>query len=139
MAVSHCLDSNVLVYAFSKVSRDAGKSRVAREWIAREDWGVSVQVLQEFYVNAVRGPQDLGHDDALAMIAEIADSRPVIAVDLPLIRHAFQLKSRYRIAYWDAAILAGARRLGASILVSEDLSHGQDYGGVKVLNPFLNA
>jgi len=52
MAVAHCLDSNVLVYAFSKAPRDAAKARVAREWISREDWGASVQILQEFYVNA---------------------------------------------------------------------------------------
>ncbi len=136
MAVTHCLDSNVLVYAFSKAPRDAPKLRIAREWIAREDWGVTVQVLQEFYVNAVRTPHDLGHEDALAMIEEIAHSRPVGVSDLPLMRHALQLKSRYRIAYWDAAIIAGARRLGASVLVSEDLSHGQDYGGVRVFNPF---
>ena len=139
MAVTHCLDSNVLVYAFSKASRDAAKSRIARGWIAREDWGVTVQVLQEFYVNAVRTPHELGHEDALAMIEEIAHSRPVGVLDLPLMRHALQLKSRYRIAYWDAAIIAGARRLGASVLVSEDLAHGQDYAGVRVLNPFSHA
>ena len=136
MAVTHCLDTNVLLYAFSKAPRDGAKARIAREWIAREDWGVSVQVLQEFYVNAVRTPHELGHDDALAMIEEIADSRAVVVIDLPLMRHALQLKNRYRIAYWDAAVIAGARRLGASVLVSEDLSHGQDYGGVRVLNPF---
>jgi predicted nucleic acid-binding protein len=135
--VANCLDSNVLVYAFSKSSRDAQKARVARDWIARPDWGVSVQVLQEFYVNALRPPHELGHDDALALIEEIAGSRPVVAVDLALMRHALQLKSRYGIAYWDAAVVAGARRLGAPILVSEDLSHGQDYGGVRVVNPFV--
>jgi len=139
VAVKHCLDSNVLVYAFSKAPRDAAKARVAREWIAREDWGVTVQVLQEFYVNAVRTPHELGHDDALAMIEEIAGSRPVGVIDLSLMRHALQLKNRYRIAYWDAAVIAGARRLGASVLVSEDLAHGQDYGGVRVLNPFSPA
>lgn len=139
MAVTHCLDTNVLLYAFSKVARDAGKARIARQWIAREDWGVTVQVLQEFYVNAVRTPHELGHEEALAMIAEIADSRPVGVIDLPLMRHALQVKSRYGIAYWDAAVIAGARRLGASVLVSEDLAHGQDYAGVRVLNPFSPA
>lgn len=137
--VAHCLDSNVLVYAFSTAQRDAAKMRIAREWIAREDWGVTVQVLQEFYVNAVRAPHQLNHEDALAMIEEIAHSRPVGVTDLPLVRHALQLKSRYRIAYWDAAIIAGARRLGASVLVSEDLAHGQDYSGVRVFNPFSRA
>lgn len=136
MAIAHFLDSNVLLYAYSKAPRDARKARVAREWLAREDWGVSVQVLQEFYVNVLRSPHDLGHDDAVAMVDEIADSRPVSAVDLPLLRQALQVKARYGISYWDAAVIAAARRLGATLLVSEDLSHGQDYGGVRVLNPF---
>ena len=138
MAVSHCLDTNVLIYAFSKASGDVAKTRIARDWVNREDWGLTVQVLQEFYVNAVRAPHQLGHDDALAMIEEIASSRPVAAIDIPLMRHALQLKSRYHISYWDAAVVAGARRLGASVLVSEDLAHGQDYGGVRVLNPFAS-
>lgn len=100
---------------------------------------MTVQVLQEFYVNAVRAPHALGHADALAMVEEIAASRPVGVVDMPLMRHALQLKSRFGIAYWDAAVIAGARRLGASILVSEDLADGQDYGGVRVLDPFAAA
>jgi len=138
MAVAYCLDSNVLVYAFSKAPRDAAKARVAREWISRGDWGASVQILQEFYVNAVR-KHGLSHEDALAMVEEIAGSRPVIPIDVPLMRHALQLKSRYGIAYWDAAVIAGAHRLGASTLVSEDLAHGQGYGGVRVFNPFAGS
>lgn len=133
---SHCLDTNVLLYAFSTTPSDVAKATIARDWISREDWGVPVQVLQEFYVNAVRSPGALSHDDALAMIEEIASSRPVAATDLPLMRHALQLKNRYGIAYWDAAVVAGARRLGASVLVTEDLSDGQNYGGVRVVNPF---
>jgi predicted nucleic acid-binding protein len=139
VAATHCLDTNVLLYAFSKSPRDAAKARIARQWIAREDWGTTIQVLQEFYVNAVRAPHELDHEVALAMIAEIADSRPVGITDLPLMRLALQLRSRYRIAYWDAAVIAGARRLGASVLVSEDLAHGQDYAGVQVVNPFTPA
>ena len=60
MAGSHCLDANVLVYAFSSAGRDAAKARIAREWINREDWGVTVQVLQEFCVSAIRTPYQLG-------------------------------------------------------------------------------
>jgi predicted nucleic acid-binding protein len=136
MATAYCLDTNILIYAFSKSARDAIKAGTARQWIAREDWGATVQVLQEFYVNAVRTPHGLDHDEARAMIEEIASSRPVVSIDVPLMRLALQIKNRYRVSYWDAAIIAGARRLGAGVLVSEDLSHGQDYGGVRVLNPF---
>lgn len=136
MATAYCLDTNILIYAFSKSARDATKANTARQWIAREDWGATVQVLQEFYVNAVRTPHGLDHDEAQAMIEEIASSRPIVGIDMPLMRLALQIKNRFGVSYWDAAVIAGARRLGAGVLVSEDLSHGQDYGGVRVLNPF---
>lgn len=53
-------------------------------------------------------------------------------------RLALQIRRRYELAYWDAAVVAGAHRLGAAVLVSEDYSHGQDYGGVRALNPFVS-
>jgi predicted nucleic acid-binding protein len=43
---------------------------------------------------------------------------------------------RYVISYWDAAIIEASRALGCAIVLSEDLSHGQDYDGVTVQNPF---
>lgn len=136
MTTAYCLDTNILIYAFSKSARDAAKAGTARQWIAREDWGATVQVLQEFYVNAVRTPHGLGHDEVQAMIEEIASSRPIVGIDMPLMRLALQIKNRFGVSYWDAAVIAGERRLGAGALVSENLSHGQDYGGVRVLNPF---
>ena len=136
MAVAHCLDTNVLLYAFSSAGRDAAKADVARRWIDREDWGLTVQMLQEFYVNAARGPNALGHDEAAAIVEEIASNRTVVSVDPGCVRLGLRLKRRYNLAYWDAAVVAGAHYLGATVLVSEDFSHGQDYGGVRVLNPF---
>ena len=46
---------------------------------------------------------------------------------------------RYRISFWDALIVAAARKAGASVLYSEDLNHGQTFGSVQVLNPFLES
>jgi predicted nucleic acid-binding protein len=40
------------------------------------------------------------------------------------------------ISYWDAAIVAAAKKLGCHTLYSEDLNDGQDYDGVTVVNPF---
>jgi predicted nucleic acid-binding protein len=54
-------------------------------------------------------------------------------------RHALQLKNRYGMAYWEAAMIAGVRRLGASVLVGEELADGQDDAGVQVLNAFARA
>ena len=53
-----------------------------------------------------------------------------------LYRRAVRLAQRYGVHPYDAAILAAAQELGARTLYSEDLSHGQTYDGVKVVNPF---
>jgi predicted nucleic acid-binding protein len=58
-------------------------------------------------------------------------------IDPSLIKTAIATSQRFRIAYWDAAIIAAAERLGAETLFTEDLNHGQSYGSVRVINPFL--
>ncbi len=63
-------------------------------------------------------------------------SRPFVPTDISLIRSAIATSERYQISYWDAAILAAAERIGAGILYTEDLNHGQRYGSVLVQNPF---
>jgi predicted nucleic acid-binding protein len=47
------------------------------------------------------------------------------------------IHSRYPISHWDSLILASAREADCSVVNTEDLSHGQDFDGVKVINPFL--
>lgn len=130
------LDTNVLLYAISSAPAEASKRRVARELLAGDDWGVSTQVLQEFYVNATRAPKPaMTHEQAEAAVRELL-LRPIVPTDAGLVLRALALKKRYRLAYWDAAVVAAAEALGASILYSEDLSDGQAYAGVRVLNPF---
>jgi predicted nucleic acid-binding protein len=70
-------------------------------------------------------------------VERIAASRPVQAVDRELVLAALSLRNRYNLSHWDAAILCAAARLGAHTVISEDLSHGQRYDGITVLNPFL--
>ena len=57
--------------------------------------------------------------------------------DRELVLAALSLRNRYNLSHWDAAILCAAARLGAHTVISEDLSHGQRYDGITVLNPFL--
>jgi predicted nucleic acid-binding protein len=53
-----------------------------------------------------------------------------------LVLAAMETRDRFGISYWDAAIVEAARTLGCAEVLSEDLSHGQDFDGVRVLNPF---
>lgn len=130
------VDTNVLLYAMSTVPEEADKRQQARMILAQPDWGVSIQVLQEFYVNATRPPQPaMQHEDAEATIVQLL-LRPVAECNAALVLEALRLKARYRLSYWDAAIVAAALQLGASVLYSEDLQSGQVFEGVQVVNPF---
>ena len=61
---------------------------------------------------------------------------PILPVTEDLVFAAIEVKTRHQISYWDAAIIAAAEALGARELYSEDLNDGQDYGPVRVVNPF---
>ena len=52
---------------------------------------------------------------------------------------AFQIEDQARIGFWDALIIQSAQTAGTEVLFSEDLSHGQTYGSVRVVDPFKNA
>ena len=131
------VDTNVLLYAVSTAPGEASKARVARGLLDADDLALSVQVLQEFYVQATRtGRADrLSHEQA-AVLVESWLRFPAQETTVPLLRGALELKRRHRLSYWDAAIIEAARLLGCDTLLSEDLAHGRSYDGVRVTDPF---
>ncbi len=137
MNVDAFIDTNVLLYAVSTAENETDKRAAARKILAGSNWGLSIQVLQEFYVNLVRPSRCvMTHADAVAAISLLL-RRPTAPMDAALLMEALRLKNRFQVSYWDAAIIAAANTLGASVLYSEDLNHGQHYDGVRVINPFL--
>ena len=132
------VDTNVLLYAVSTAGAEAAKRLTARAILEREDLVLSVQVLQEFYVQATRPtkPDRLAHDPAVTLIESSLRFR-VIETTVPLMAHALATALRWRISYWDAAIVEAARIGGCSTLLSEDLQPGMNFAGVTVENPFM--
>lgn len=131
------VDTNILLYAVCAGKADRTKAEVAREILRRDDIAVSVQVLQEFYVQATRPGrvQPLSHEEAAELIS-LWLRFTVVELSVALMQSALRLKRRYQTSYWDAAILAAAVSAGCKTLFSEDLNGGQDYDGVRVVNPF---
>jgi predicted nucleic acid-binding protein len=135
MNVEAVLDTNVLVYSVSRLESDREKRDRAQE-LMRKPFGVSGQILQEFYVNVTRKIQKpLPPELALEWVEQL-EQQPCISVDATLVKNGIVTSERYRISYWDGAILAAAEALGAETLYTEDLNHRQLYGSVRVLNPF---
>jgi predicted nucleic acid-binding protein len=139
MSVEAFLDTNVLVYAAAGGGEDeeeTAKRQRALQLIEEEDFGLSAQVLQEFFVTVVRKIKvPLSPSEALEWIEQL-EAFPCLPIDRSLVKIAVEVSERYQISYWDGAILAAAQSLGAKTLYTEDLNDGQRYGSVQVRNPF---
>ncbi len=136
MTAECLLDTNILVYAVDSSKANKRKQSIARELIASTDFGLSAQILQEFYVTVTRKLKPpLTSNQALRFISPLQHFA-IVATDHELIREAILLSEKHQISYWDAAVIAAAEYLQAQTLYSEDLNHGQQYGSVQVINPF---
>ncbi len=130
-------DTNVLVYAAIGTGKDELKRKRALELIDSEDFGISAQVLQEFFVTVVKkASRPLTAAQAMEWIEQWT-AFPCRAIDHQLVRIAIEQSERFKVTYWDAAILAAAESLGADAVYSEDLNNRQVYGRVRVINPFV--
>jgi predicted nucleic acid-binding protein len=139
MTATVFVDTNVLLYAASNAPADQAKRAIAQQALSEPGIGFSAQVLQEFYACAVvKNRLQMTHDEAVSVLQSLA-AYPVLSISRELVLEAASAKQRFGISYWDAAILTAAKHMGCSIVYSEDLNHGQDYDGVRVINPFLAA
>ena len=124
------------IYAATGKQDDPRKFKIAEQLVGSELFGVSGQVLAEFYVNVLKKPMvPLSLPEAERWI-DLLCQYPVAAVDENLVRLGIAYARKFRIKYWDAAIVAAAERLQAPVLYTEDLNHNQLYGSVRVVNPF---
>ena len=132
------VDTNILIYAHD---HSAGDKRTRAYDLIRALWQsgegcLSIQVLQEFYVNVTQKVvKPLTPDVAAQIIADLAVwqvHRPGVEDVLDAIR----LQDRYQTSFWDAMIIASAIQLGCLTIWSEDLNTGQVYDTVTVASPF---
>jgi predicted nucleic acid-binding protein len=131
------VDTNVLLYAISRDPSEQGKAKQANDILADRDLALSVQVLQEFYVQATRAsrPDPVTHQQAVRLI-ESFRRFPVQDITSAILMAALDTRQRFQLSYWDSAIIEASRALGCAEVLSEDLGDGQDYAGVRVVNPF---
>lgn len=114
---------------------------IGKPWGLERLWSdrtgcLSVQVMQEFFWIATRKiPNPLTPETALQILEDLAQWR-VFAPSPRDVLVAVDLVPSLQVSWWDALILHAAAELGVVCLWSEDLSDGQDCGGVRVRNPF---
>ena len=137
MSDKYFVDTNILMYAHdTSAGAKHERAKALLEDLWRQRSGVvSTQVLQELCVNLRR---KAGHPVDLRTAREIiADylSWDVVTNTGESILEALQLEEHYQISFWDALVVQAAEACGAAVLYSEDLSDGQTYRGVRVVNP----
>jgi len=138
MSDRYFVDTNILMYAHDA---SAGEKHERARALLEELWHnrsgvVSTQVLQELAVNLRRkAAKPL---DAKATREVVADylTWQVVVNGGESILEALDLEQRYQVSFWDALVLRAAQAAGAELLYSEDLSDGQMYGSVRVVDPF---
>lgn len=132
------VDTNVLVYAFDQ---SAGEKRDRACSVLDGLWSdmrgrLSIQVLQEFYVAVTQKVlRPIEQETAAEIVRDFSywQLHAPVAED---VLGAIGLQQRYLTSFWDAMILWSAQQLGCNEVWSEDLSEGQNYNGVLVVNPF---
>lgn len=137
MTAQFFIDSNVLLYAGSQHPDDQLKRKIALELLRKPGLGYSAQVMQEYFnVAYTKGRLGISIEVALENLEWLV-RRTTLPITPGLVLRATRIAARYKISYWDAAIIAAAKELGCHTLYSEDLNSGQEYEGVRVINPFL--
>jgi predicted nucleic acid-binding protein len=137
--VRQFVDTNILMYAHDAT---AGRKHEVAKAMLLELWEthggcLSIQVLQEFYVNVTQKiPVPLNRSKARQILTKLSQWI-VHSPGVNDVLSAIDLQSEYAISFWDAMIVQSALRTGCTQIWSEDLSHGGVYGTVRVVNPFV--
>jgi predicted nucleic acid-binding protein len=137
MTTPRFLDTNILLYSISRDPSELRKRHIAEALLENDENAVSVQVLQEFYVQATRATRRdaLPHDIAAGLVRtwlrfKVQDTTRTVMLE------ALDITATHELSYWDAAIVTAARARGCRELISEDMAHGLEIEGVTIVNPF---
>lgn len=137
MTLRHFFDTNILLYSISTDPTEQPKRDRAIELLDQRGGALSIQVLQEFYVQATRPARaDAIPHDLAAKLLQSWTRFTVQDMTMSVLMAALDIKKEFGFSYWDSAIISAAQELGCELLYSEDLSHGQSVYGVKIVNPF---
>ena len=139
MTAMRFVDTNVALYAVSARPIEAAKRQISLDLLS-EPFGslaISIQVLGEFYSQVTRSSRTdaLSHEEAVEVVEDLKRLH-VQRLTIETVDLALSYRQTYRLNYWDCLILAAAKQSGCEAVFSEDMNAGQDYDGMRVINPF---
>jgi len=132
------VDTNVLLYARDQTV--PSKHAAAQKWMGAlrrtGNWRISYQVVHEYYdVFRRKLAPGLSLDEARKDVRDFLAWGP-LAPNPAVVEAAWAMQDVHRLSWWDGLILGAAKVGGCAYLLSEDLSAGHNYNGVRVINPF---
>ncbi|MDR0594930.1 MAG: PIN domain-containing protein [Bifidobacteriaceae bacterium] len=130
-------DTNIWLYVYDGAGpRQPMAVELLERLAAGGNGRISIQVVQEFAVNALRASKTAISPaevvDAVEAMGDWILHRPAA----PDVAEAVVISARHQLSFWDAMIVLSARQLGCAVLWTEDLNSGQMIEGVTVKNPF---
>jgi predicted nucleic acid-binding protein len=139
MSDRYFVDTNILVYGHDTsagLKHERASQLIERLWESGQ--GVlSTQVLQELCINLRRKVHHPLNNDEIRTLIRDYSTWEVAINGVASVLEALDIEARYKISFWDALIVQAAESSGCSILYSEDLANGQQYGALTVVNPFV--
>ena len=134
------LDTNIFVYSFDRSSPAKARraEQLIREALTTQKGVISYQVVQEFFNVALRRfSQPMNAADAGQYLTTVF--RPLLTVhsSQALYAEALHLHSQSGLSWYDSLIVSAAIQARCDLLLTEDLQHGQRFGALQVINPFL--
>jgi len=140
MSVKYFLDTNILVYSFSKKDTTKRKKAVALidEAFSKNRGCISFQVIQEFFnVALIKFAVPMSYKDCQNFLRTALEPLCEVHSTVMLYYQTLDIADRWRFSFYDSMIVAAALQAGCDILYSEDLPHGQKIQDLKIINPFI--
>ena len=131
------LDTDILVYAYDPTDRR--KQGIAQALLYKAMTGealLSTQVLAEFAATLLHKLKPPAKTGELQRVLDALGPIPVIAPNEDIVRRAVDAHGKYEVHFYDGMVIAAAEAGGCAAILSEDLNHGQEYFGVRAINPF---
>jgi predicted nucleic acid-binding protein len=140
MSDKYFVDTNVLVYAHDRTAgakHERARQLVEHLWLTG-DGVLSTQILHELCVTLRRKVTPPLSGEQVRHFVENYLAWEVVTNDPASVVEALDIEKRFKISYWDALVIHAAWRAGAAVLYSEDLSEGQRYESLQIVNPLLS-
>ncbi len=134
--ISATVDTNILIYA---VDVDAGEKHVRSallvEFLSRLQSILPLQALSEFY-SATTKKRTLAAVEAASFVHQFRISMQVVPYTVEDLNAAVRIHQQHHLQFFDALMVATARRAGCITFFTEDMQHGRTLEGITLVNPF---